>query len=199
MLIRISMLYGETEGSDFMYFNKIQEYILSLLDEYGPLLHRQLLQMVNNEFNAKIPHLNNYIQQMCAYGDFEQTELGKDYIFSRKGIEPDFDVIRSFDVLIAFLPNVIQHRKSKGLVSIAFFTHSELNEKEVFVIPVKEGTENMVVSFANDKFGDAKCEIVIFLLEDKKQMKLINPSCNYRFAVYGKKGVSFMKANTKNN
>lgn len=30
MSIRISMLYGETEGSDFMYFNKIQEYILSL-------------------------------------------------------------------------------------------------------------------------------------------------------------------------
>ena len=197
MSIRISMLYGETEGSDFMYFNKIQEYISSLLDEYGPLLQRQLLQMVNNEFNTRMPHINNYIQQMCTYADFERTELGKEYIVSRKGIEPDFDVIRSFDVLIAFLPNVIHHRKSKNLVSIAFFTHSELNEKEVFVIPVKEGAENMVVSFANDKFGEAKCEIVIFLLENKKQMKLINPNCNYRFAVYGKKGVSFMKANTK--
>ena len=57
----------------------------------------------------------------------------------------------------------------------------------------------MLTRYADDKFEDQKCEVVIFLLETKEQMKLISSTCNYRFALITKGGGSNEKHSLNNN
>ncbi len=85
-----------------MYMNACQKYIAELLDEYGPLLDRQLLAMVNFKFSTKLTTLDGYISQMCRFSDFIKLPASKDIILARKGDEPDYDIIRAFDVMIRF-------------------------------------------------------------------------------------------------
>ena len=102
-------------------------------------------------------------------------------------------MIRSFDVVLSFLPQVIWHRKSREPVSIRFFVSTIEHDREISIIPVQQGKERMLTRYADDKFEDQKCEVVIFLLETKEQMKLISSTCNYRFALITKGGVVFYK------
>ena len=89
-----------------------------------------------------------------------------------------------------FLPNVRIHRRSKAHVSIRFCAGMGEHEKDISIIPVKPGEEQTVSLFVNDKVGEGKCEIVIFLLEDKKQIKALDVDCNAKYALINKKGVS---------
>lgn len=178
-----------------MYYNKYQEYIKELIDEYGPLLKRQILAMVNANFETKFENIDTYIRQMCIFGDFEIQVKSKNQIFGYKGEEPNFDIIRSFDVMIEFLPNVKLHRRCKEMFTISYFVENENQLKEISVIPVKSGLEWAAATYADDKIKDIKCEIVIFLIEDKKQIKLINTECNARFAILDEKGVVFYTRN----
>ncbi len=182
-----------------MYMNPYQEYIKELLDEYDTLLKRQLLQMINFKFRTQKSNIDGYISQMCRYADYEVVAVGADEAVCRKGTEPDYDIIRSFDVLLAFIPKARYHRKSRGFISIVFIIETDELDKEVSVIPVKAGYEKMVSSFADDKFDAEKCEVAIFLLADKEQLKLIHTECNHRFAVIEKSGVKFIKHNIQNN
>ena len=174
-----------------MYLNVFQKYMKELIDEYGTLLKRQLLVMVNSHIGSQLPNIDRYVFQMCQFGHFETGWIVDEEYVGYEGAEPDFDVIRSVDVMIAFLPNVKEHRRSREPVCIRFFAGVNNNEKEIGIIPVKYGTEKKVSDFANDKTGDGKCEVVIFLLEDKQQMKQIHTDRNCKFAVIGKKGVEF--------
>ncbi len=176
-----------------MYLNAYQKYIDELLDEYGGLLISQLLVMVNFKFGAELENLDGFISQMVRYGDYEKMHVGKEFALVPKGREPDFDVIRSFSVMVAFLPDVIWHRKSRDYVSIRFFVSTLKHDKEISVIPVKKGNEKMLSRYAEDKFAKAKCEVVMFLLESKEQMNDINCDRCCRFAVIGKNGVNFYK------
>lgn len=185
-----------------MYLNPYQKYIMELLIEYGSLMQRQLLKLVNAKFKVLLPNIDRYIEQLCKFGDCEKNGDGDDAIISIRSVdenkaEPNYDIIRSVDVLIAFLPKVIWHRKSRSFVAVRFFISTYKHDKAVSVIPVKEGFEKEIESFTEDNFTYASSEIVIFLLEDSKQMKKINPGCYHRFAIIGKEGVTFYKPEEK--
>ena len=178
-----------------MYMNPYQRYIRDLLNEYGSLLKRQLLQMVNFRFNTNFKDIESYTHQMCSFADYVIVEVGKEQAMAHKDTEIDFDIIRSFDVMLAFLPKLLHHRRSRDLISIAFFVGTDEMIKEVYVLPVGCGNERVVSSYANDKFTDEKNEVVIFLLEDKKQLKLMHTNKNHKFALIEQSGVKFIKHN----
>ena len=127
----------------------------------------------------------------------KKEPYGDDYILYVKGGEANYDMIRSFDVMLSFLPQVVWHRKSRKPVSICFLASTLEHDREMSVIPVQQGNERMLTRYASDKFDNEKSEIVIFLLETKVQMKLIKPTCNYRYALITSDGVVFSKAVNK--
>ena len=176
-----------------MYLNAYQKYIDELIDEYGALLERQLAVMVNAKFKTNFKSISSYTQQMCTFSDFKKERCGNDNIFMRSGIEPDFDIIRSFEVMLKFIPNIISHNKSKGNISIRFFVNVNDNNKEICIIPVKQGYERMICSYVADKFKNERNEVVIFLLDAKEQIKLINVDCNCKFSVVTENGAVFFK------
>ena len=67
------------------------------------------------------------------------------------------------------------------------------NNKEICVIPVRQGYEKMKSSFVADKFKNERSEVVIFLLDATEQIKLINADCNCKFSVVTEKGAVFFK------
>ena len=176
-----------------MYMNNCQKYIAELIAEYGPLLQRQLLAMVKHKFDTPIDNLDGYIYQMCRFSEYEKTGDGDDAIVGVKDTIPDYDIIRSVEVMLAFMPQVVWHRKSKDFISLCFFISTPEHDKEIYIIPVHQGYEDAVTKFANDKFEYTKSEVVMFLLESVEQMKSINPDCYCKFAILGKDGVSFFK------
>ena len=180
-----------------MYLNAYQRYVEELICEYESLLLSQLLYAVNFKFGIELPSIEDYARQMCYYGDYKMLAYGGDYILHVKGGEPNYDMIRSFDVVLSFLPQVIWHRKSREPVSIRFFVSTIEHDREISIIPVQQGKERMLTRYADDKFEDQKCEGVIFLLETKEQMKLISSTCNYRFALITKGGVVFYKKDAR--
>ena len=175
------------------FMNAFQQYIAELLDEYGALLSRQLLAAVNHKFAVELPNIDGYAAQMCRYGDYEKTAYGGEFILCRKHCEPDYDIIRAFDVMLSFQPQVVWHRRSREPVAIRFFVSTLKHDKEMLVIPVKPGDEREISAYAVDKFDNNPCEVVIFLLESKEQMKRIHVNCNCRFALITSGGVKFFK------
>ena len=173
--------------------NAYQKYMAELLEEYGPLPLRQLVPLVNFKLQTELSSLDRYAEQMCHYGNYERYMLAEEAVLAPKGADPDFDVIRSVDVMLKFFPKVIWHRRSRGFVTVRFFVSTLEHDKEISIIPVKPGMERMLSAFVEDKFGRTRCEVVMFLLESKKQMKLLNPNCYCRFALFGKNGVGFYK------
>lgn len=176
-----------------MYLNAYQKYIDELIDEYGALLERQLLMMVNTKFNTTLKNISSYTQQMCTFSDFKKEPYGNDNIFMNNSAEVDYDIIRSFEVMLKFIPNIISHNKSKGNISIRFFVNVNDNNKEICIIPVKQSYENMISSYVADKFKNERNEVVIFLLDAKEQIKLINADCNCKFSVVTENGAMFFK------
>ena len=96
-----------------MYLNAYQRYVEELIGEYESLLLSQLLYAVNFKFGIELPSIEDYARQMCYYGDYKMLAYGGDYILHVKGGEPNYDMIRSFDVVLSFLPQVIWHRKCR--------------------------------------------------------------------------------------
>ena len=176
-----------------MYMNAYQQYIAELLDEYGALLSRQLLVAVNHKFAAELPNIDGYAAQMCRYGDYAKIAHGADFILCRKSWEPDYDIIRAFDVMLSFRPQVVGHRRSREPVAMRFFVSTPKHDKEMIVIPVKTGGEREISAYAADKFESDPCVVVIFLLESKDQMKRIRTDCNCRYALITSGGVAFFK------
>lgn len=176
-----------------MYLNAYQKYIDELIDEYGALLERQLAVMVNAKFKTNFKSISAYTQQMCTFSDFKKEPYGKEYIFMNNSAEADYDIIRSFEVMLKFVPNIISHNKSKGNISIRFFVNVNDNNKEICIIPVKQGYERMICSYVADKFKNERSEVVIFLLDTKEQIKLINADCNCKFSVVTENGAVFFK------
>lgn len=174
-----------------MYYNKMQEYIKGLIDEYGPLLKRQLLVMLNAKFNYNLKNVDGFSAQMCQYANFGTGRIGNEEYLGYRGAEPKYEIIRSIDVMNTFLPNVISHRRGRTPVSIRFCAGIDEHEKDISIIPVKPGDEQTVLSYVNDKIGIGKCEVVIFLIEDKKQIDILDVSCIAKFALIDKNGVSF--------
>ena len=58
-----------------MYLNAYQKYIDELIDEYGALLERQLLAMVNAKFKTTLKNISSYTQQMCTFSDFKKLNI----------------------------------------------------------------------------------------------------------------------------
>ena len=176
-----------------MFFNAYQKYIAELIDEYGSLLKSQLLRMVNEKFSVRFANLDGYITQMCRFADFAELPQGSDTVVLHRGHDPDYDVIRSVEVMLGFLKNLVRHNKSRSYVSVRFYVAAKDGEKEICVIPVKIGTERQVSAYAADKFAAIENEIVIFLLNDKEQMRSIQAECNCKFALVTDSGVVFFK------
>ena len=176
-----------------MILNQYQKYIDELMNEYGPLNVRQLLSMVNAKFKIKLPNIDNYIEQMQRYYDYERIGEGFDAIVGVRGMQPDYDVIRSVEVMMHFMGQIIYHRRGHDYVSIRFYLGSSNHTREISVIPVKSGYERTVSEYVNDKFNNNKSEVVMFLLENKSQMKKITSNCYKRFAVITNDGVVFYK------
>lgn len=180
-----------------MYLNAYQRYVEELLNEYESLLISQLLRAVNSKFQIELPNIDDYVKQMCHYGDYFKTPYGRDHILCIKGGEPNYDMIRSFEVMLSFMPQVIWHRKSRSPISMRFFVSTLEHDREISVIPVQQGNEKLLSEYADDKFENEKCEVVIFLLETKEQMKLIKSNCNYRYAFITKDGAVFFKKDSE--
>ena len=66
-----------------MYLNPYQKYIMELLVEYGTLMQRQLLKLVNANFKISLPNIDRYVEQLCKFGDCEKNGDGDDAIISR--------------------------------------------------------------------------------------------------------------------
>lgn len=171
--------------------NKYQKQIARLVEEYGCLTKRQLLLLVNAELGTHIPNLDGYISQMCRFADYEEIPYTDGIILTGRGREPDFEVIRSAEVILCFLDKIVLHGRGQKPVSVRLFINQEQHMKEISIIPVKSGEEQMLSAFAESKFGKGKSGIVIFLLDNREQMKLMN--ANGRFAVIEKHGVVFFK------
>ena len=176
-----------------MFMNAYQKYISELLSEYGSLLKSQLLKLVNHKFKCALPNLNGYVSQLCRFADFEEIVYGRDTIVLHKGDVPDYDMIRSVSVMLSFLESIVMHNKSSGMITIRFYVSSGENDKEISIIPVKQGGEKQAQHFADDKFTDTKCEVVIFLLDNREQKQFIKAKCNCKFAVISEKGPIFYK------
>lgn len=174
-----------------MYRNRYQEQMLALLEEYGPLLKRQFLELFNKTYSYQLKNVDGYCRQMCQFGNFETGWIGDEEYLSIKGSEPNIDIIRSFDVLLTFVPNVVSFRRSKPPVTIRFYAGDKEHEKDIFILPVKPGEEIEAVKFAADKVEVWKSEIVIFLIEDKSQIDMLNIESNAKYALIDKNGVSF--------
>ena len=127
------------------------------------------------------------------FSDYEIQQLGADVILMHKGTEPDYDIIRSFEVMLKFIPNIIAHNISKGYISIRFFVNSGDSNKEICIIPVRQGNARIICAYADDKFSSNKADIVIFLLDDKEQIKHIDVQCNCRYAIVTETGAVFFK------
>ena len=67
------------------------------MEEYGPLLLRQLVPLVNFKLQTELSSLDRYAEQMCHYGNYERYMLAEEAVLAPKGADPDFDVIRSVD------------------------------------------------------------------------------------------------------
>lgn len=177
-----------------MYLNAYQKYFEELIEEYESLLLSQLLRAVNIKFGTELPDITGYAKQMCEFGCYKMTAYGSEFIFHRKDVSPNFDMMRSFEVLLSFLSQqVIWHRRSKAPITIRFFLSTLEHDKEIFIISVQQGKERTVSEYVNDKFDDEKCIVVIFLLEAEEQMQKITATCNFRFALITKDGVVFYK------
>lgn len=176
-----------------MFFNAYQKYIAELIDEYGSLLKGQLLRMVNERFHVRLSNLDGYILQMCRFADFAELPQGRDAVILHRRHDPDYDIIRSVEVMLSFLEKLVRHNKSRGYVSVRFCVAAKDGEKEISIVPVKTGAERQVSAYAADKFEAEKSEIVIFLLDNKEQMRLINTDCNCKFALVTESGVVFFK------
>lgn len=171
--------------------NQYQKQIARLIDEYGCLTKRQLLLLVNTELGTHIPNLDGYISQMCRFADYEKIPYSDGIILTQKGYEPDFEVIRSVEVMLCFLGKIVSHGRGQKPVSIRLFINQGQHMKEISIIPANSGEEQMLSAFAESKFGKGKSGILIFLLDNREQMKLMN--VNGRFAVIEEHGVVFFK------
>ena len=171
--------------------NQYQKQIARLIDEYGCLTKRQLLLLVNAELGTHIPNLDGYISQMCRFADYEEIPYANGTILAGKGSEPDFDVMRSAEVMLCFLDKIVLHGRGQKPVTIRLFINQEQHMKAVYIIPVKTGEEQALSAFTADKFRKEKNEIVIFLLENREQMKQMG--ANGKLAVVEKHRVVFFK------
>ena len=172
-----------------MFYNPYQRYIKELLCEYGALTKKQLLRAVNIQFRSKFESLDAYLLQMSRFGDFELC--GEVVMY--EGVQPDYDVIRSFEVLLSFLSENVRHYRAKGYAAIRFIVPGTEHDKNICIIPVKQGDEKAVSDYADDKFTDDKCEVVIFLVDEKEQISKIKTSCNCKFAMVTGQGTQFFK------
>lgn len=172
--------------------NQYQKQIARLVDEYKSLTKRQLLRIVNKELGTNIPNLDRYIVQMCHFADYTEIPYPGGTILTEKGCEPDFDMIYSVDVMLCFLDKIILHGRGQPPVSIRFFIDQELNMKEINIVPVKLGEERKISVISEDKFNKGTGGIIIFLLEKREQIKLMDTT-NGRFAVIEKDNVFFFK------
>ena len=176
-----------------VFLNPYQKYIDELISEYGPLPIRQLVSLVNSKFRTNFTDLDRYVMQMIKYYDYQRAGMDDEGLVYARGMQPDYDVIRSVEVMLAFGSQLLIHRKGREYVSVRFYVNHNNHTREVSVIPVRQGEEKFLSAYADDKFADSKSSITMFLLEDKAQMKSITAQCNHRFAVIGKGGVSFYK------
>lgn len=176
-----------------MFLNPYQKYIDELISEYGPLPIRQLVSLVNSKFRTNFTDLDRYVMQMESFYYYTRSGEGEEALVYSEGMQPDYDIIRSVDVMLAFGSQLLLHRKGREYVSVRFYVNHNNHTREVSVIPVRQGEEKFLSAYADDKFADSKSSITMFLLEDKAQMKSITAQCNHRFAVIGKGGVSFYK------
>lgn len=174
-----------------MYKNRYQEQMIAMLEEYGPLLKRQFLEFFNKTNSYQLKNVDGFCRQMCQFGNFETGWIGNEEYIAIKGSEPNIDIIRSFDVMLTFVPNVVSFERSKSPVAIRLCAGLGEHEKHISIIPVKPGEEQVALLYANDKIGDNKCEIAIFLIEDKSQIELLGIEANAKYAVLDKNGVSF--------
>lgn len=177
-----------------MFLNPYQKYIDELINEYGPLYMRQLVNLVNAKFKTRFENLNVYISQMERYYNYELTDEGREMLVCIRGMHPDYNIIRSMDVMLYFINHVVWHRRSGDYVSIRFYIDSDGHTREVSVIPVKKGEEKRISDYVTDKFTNDKSEVIMYLLEEKSQIKKITSKRYQRFAYITKKGVIFYKS-----
>ena len=173
-----------------MYKNRYQEQMIAMLEEYGPLLKRQFLELFNKTNSYQLKNVDGFCRQMCQFGNYETGWIGEEEYIGIKCSEPNVDIIRSFDVLLNFVPYVVSYRKARQPVTIRLCAGVGEHEKHISIIPVKPGEEQSIALYANDKINNNKCEIAIFLIEDKSQIELLDVKCNANYALLNKNGVS---------
>ena len=173
-----------------MYKNRYQEQMIALLEEYGPLLKRQFLELFNKTNSYQLKNVDGFCNQMCQFGPFGTGWIGEEEYIGFRGALPNVDIIRSFDVLLAFMPDVVSHRRGRHPVTIRICAGMGEHEKDISIVPVKPGEEQSASLYADERIGKGKCEIVIFLIEDKNQIELLDVKCNAKYALVDKNGVS---------
>ena len=171
--------------------NQYQKQIARLVDEYKCLAKHQLLRMVNKELGTHISNLDGYIAQMCRFADYTEIPYPGGTILTEKGCEPDFDMIRSVEVGLCFLDKTVSHERGQKPVYLRLFTIQGQNMKEICIIPVRAGDECVLSDFSSGKYSGNRNEILIFLLENREQIKRINT--NNRLAVIENNSVVFFK------
>ena len=175
-----------------MYMNRFQKYIDELITTFGPLLKRQLLVLVNHRFNTSKPTLDGYIKQMCSFSDYKEYEYANNVIVTKGGDEPDFDIIRSVDVMLEFIDDLTEYKRAKYPVSIRFYAETKSHTKEISIIPVRKGTEEGLSELIAD-LSQEKCQTVILLLDNRKSLGKFKRGDNILFASVDKNGVTLYR------
>lgn len=175
-----------------VYLNLYQKYILEQLQKYGGLLTRQLEFMTKRFVEPYLLNVDGYLKQLRWFNRIEFTEYMGEEAVMLPGQCIDADIISSVDVMLKFAEYIVRHDRGCPPVSIRFFINTELKlTQEVNILPVERGREREAEYYAESYITELQPEDKqagqlpewIFLLQNKKQMRLIQPNAEYSFAV----------------
>lgn len=175
-----------------MYLNLYQKYILDLLREYDGLTERQLEVLVKH---FKEPHLYNisgYLEQLRRFDKVEIIPYRSEDTVILPGGSINEYMVTAFDIMLQFIDYLKDFERGDNTVLLRFYiTADKDNEQEINIVPVEIGREDIVTKFADEyavNISDSADKLShppswIFVIQDKKQMSLINPDADSSFVL----------------
>ena len=175
-----------------MYINLYQKYILELLSEFDGLLVRQLAFMVRHFKEPRLQNIDGYLEQLRLFNRIEIVPYkGEDAVILPGGSINEY-MVMAFDIMLQFIDYLKDFEKGDNTVLLRFYiTADKDNEQEINIVPVEIGREYIVTKYADEyavNISDSADKLShppswIFVIQDKKQMNLINPDTDSSFVL----------------
>ncbi|MCI8404429.1 MAG: hypothetical protein HFE49_05955 [Clostridia bacterium] len=175
-----------------MYLNLYQKYILELLAEYDGLPERQLEALVKHFKEPHLYNINGYLEQLRRFDKIEIVPYrGEDTVILLGGRINEY-MVTAFDIMLQFIDYLKDFERGNNTVLLRFYvTADEKNEQEINIVPVEIGREDIAKQYADEyvvNISDSANALShppswIFVIQDKKQISLINPDIDCSFVL----------------